>query len=201
MGKIADAIGKDLGKTPLFNALGVHDLFLQFEGDDLLLFASFERWNADEKCFVLIVSMLRLATQNLFGDNEPDKWETVFESFPCLSAKDKKNPVAAHQAGGRIDRFSNGKIILSVGDYEFEGVNGKNLAADSRSAYGKTFIINYSNKTFEVYSTGHRNPQGLLSSQAGDFWLTEHGPTGGDELNFTKESQELRLAQCYLRDK
>lgn len=36
----------------------------------------------------------------------------------------------------------------------------------------------------EIWSYGHRNPQGLvIHPQTGDVWLTEHGPQGGDELN------------------
>ena len=36
----------------------------------------------------------------------------------------------------------------------------------------------------DIYSYGHRNPQGLAFHPAtGDLWLNEHGPQGGDELN------------------
>jgi len=36
----------------------------------------------------------------------------------------------------------------------------------------------------EIWSYGHRNPQGLtFHPETGDLWLTEHGPQGGDELN------------------
>ncbi|MEO6446701.1 MAG: PQQ-dependent sugar dehydrogenase [Gemmatimonadaceae bacterium] len=36
----------------------------------------------------------------------------------------------------------------------------------------------------EIWSYGHRNPQGLITNPAtGDVWATEHGPQGGDELN------------------
>ena len=36
----------------------------------------------------------------------------------------------------------------------------------------------------EIYSTGHRNAQGLaVQPQTGWLWLHEHGPRGGDELN------------------
>jgi glucose/arabinose dehydrogenase/galactose mutarotase-like enzyme len=34
-----------------------------------------------------------------------------------------------------------------------------------------------------VWSYGHRNPQGLVLSPDGVLWSSEHGPTGGDELN------------------
>lgn len=36
----------------------------------------------------------------------------------------------------------------------------------------------------EIFSYGHRNPQGLAVDQTtGDLWLSEHGPRGGDEIN------------------
>ena len=36
----------------------------------------------------------------------------------------------------------------------------------------------------EIYSYGHRNPQGLaLHPETGRVWLHEHGPRGGDEIN------------------
>nr|WP_298793817.1 PQQ-dependent sugar dehydrogenase [uncultured Allomuricauda sp.] len=36
----------------------------------------------------------------------------------------------------------------------------------------------------EVWSYGHRNPQGLtLHPETNELWLHEHGPKGGDELN------------------
>jgi glucose/arabinose dehydrogenase len=36
----------------------------------------------------------------------------------------------------------------------------------------------------EIWSYGHRNPQGLaFHPQTGDLWEGEHGPKGGDEIN------------------
>jgi aldose sugar dehydrogenase len=36
----------------------------------------------------------------------------------------------------------------------------------------------------EIYTLGHRNPQGLaLNPETGVLWSSEHGPQGGDELN------------------
>ncbi len=36
----------------------------------------------------------------------------------------------------------------------------------------------------EIFSYGHRNPQGLaMNPDSGRMWLVEHGPRGGDELN------------------
>ena len=36
----------------------------------------------------------------------------------------------------------------------------------------------------EIWSYGHRNPQGMaLNPWSGDLWENEHGPRGGDEIN------------------
>jgi glucose/arabinose dehydrogenase len=39
----------------------------------------------------------------------------------------------------------------------------------------------------EIYSLGHRSPQGLAFNPAnGDLWENEHGPLGGDEVNIVR---------------
>lgn len=45
-------------------------------------------------------------------------------------------------------------------------------------------FINQEGARAELYSIGHRNPQGLaIHPETGDLWQSEHGPRGGDELN------------------
>lgn len=40
----------------------------------------------------------------------------------------------------------------------------------------------------EIYSFGHRNPQGLIKHPVtGEIWAHEHGPRGGDEINIIKK--------------
>ena len=42
----------------------------------------------------------------------------------------------------------------------------------------------------EIWSYGHRNPQGLaLNPWSGQLWLHEHGPRGGDEINIPREGR------------
>lgn len=38
----------------------------------------------------------------------------------------------------------------------------------------------------EIWSYGHRNPQGATLAPDGSFWTHEHGPLGGDEINLPK---------------
>ena len=35
----------------------------------------------------------------------------------------------------------------------------------------------------EIWSYGHRNPQGATLAPDGSYWMHEHGPQGGDEIN------------------
>ena len=35
----------------------------------------------------------------------------------------------------------------------------------------------------EIWSLGHRNPQGMVQAPDGTLWELEHGPQGGDEIN------------------
>ena len=35
----------------------------------------------------------------------------------------------------------------------------------------------------EIWSLGHRNPQGATLADDGSLWIHEHGPQGGDEIN------------------
>ena len=40
----------------------------------------------------------------------------------------------------------------------------------------------------EIFSIGHRNPQGMAVHPAtGDIWMHEHGPRGGDEINIPQK--------------
>ena len=51
----------------------------------------------------------------------------------------------------------------------------------------------------EIFSKGHRNPQGLAQVD-GILFSTEHGPQGGDEINII-EKNKLWMANCILRNK
>ena len=45
-------------------------------------------------------------------------------------------------------------------------------------------FINTQGALKDIYSYGHRNPQGLvMHPSTGALWLHEHGPMGGDEIN------------------
>lgn len=89
-----------------------------------------------------------------------------------------------HSSGGRIVEFSESEILFSIG----EGLN-RRLAQDKNSIFGKIIKLNLINKDYEIVSMGHRNPQGLyFDKENNKIFSTEHGPSGGDEINIIKQN-------------
>ncbi|UKT66135.1 PQQ-dependent sugar dehydrogenase [Pedobacter mucosus] len=97
--------------------------------------------------------------------------------------------------GGRILFDRTGNLVVSTG--ERSDLASRPLAQSVGAALGKIVrittsgqaasgnpVFSQANALPELYSIGHRNPQGLaLHPITGDFWQSEHGPRGGDELN------------------
>jgi glucose/arabinose dehydrogenase len=100
--------------------------------------------------------------------------------------------------GGRILFDAAGNLFVSTG--ERSSLDTRPLAQSVTSSLGKIIRITTNgqaasgNPTFaqtgalsELYSIGHRNPQGLaIHPVTGELWQSEHGPRGGDELNRIK---------------
>ena len=85
----------------------------------------------------------------------------------------------AHQSGGKMTIY-NDNILLSVGDYRY-----RELAQNDDTFFGKILKISLKNNdNIEIFSKGHRNPQGLIYYNQKKIISTEHGPKGGDEINF-----------------
>lgn len=105
----------------------------------------------------------------------------------------------ASHFGGRIAFDSDGYLYLSLGDRQAppSGDLEAHPAQDNSNHHGVMVRLNDdgsvpADNPFvgqagvlpEIYSFGHRSPQGLaFHPETGDLWESEHGPQGGDELN------------------
>jgi glucose/arabinose dehydrogenase len=97
--------------------------------------------------------------------------------------------------GSRIT-FDNNSLYFSIGD-RGERENGQNTMNHAGSILrlnpdGSTPTDNpYVNNNAildEIWSYGHRNPQGLFfDPKTQKLWSIEHGPRGGDEINLIKK--------------
>jgi len=111
--------------------------------------------------------------------------EVIFTATPT-----KDTP---HHYGGRMAFLPDGTLLLTTG----EGFNYREQAQLLDNHFGKIIRINTDGSVPEdnpfldspdalpeIWSYGHRNPQGIVvMPDTGDVFVHEHGPRGGDELN------------------
>jgi aldose sugar dehydrogenase len=111
--------------------------------------------------------------------------QVIFKATPL---KDTDN-----HYGGRMAFLPDGTFVLTIG----EGFEYREKAQDLSTDLGKIVRLNedgsipkdnpflgQASARPEIYTWGHRNPQGLtFDVQSGRIYETEHGPRGGDELN------------------
>ena len=164
----------------------VMDILVREEGKRFTLFASHHHWNLDMHCFAIRVSKLEGDTDAFLAGTMEGDWQTVFETKPCLPLKSgpRGRPFSGDESGGRMVFLDDRTILLTVGDHQFNGWESTQiLAQDDSNDYGKTLTIDLSSGRGDLFTKGHRNPQGLYVAPDKTIWSTEHGPSGGDELN------------------
>lgn len=85
--------------------------------------------------------------------------------------------------GGRIQNINtlDKKGILLTTGANIPDLPSK-FAQNNESIFGKILYIDIKSGEVEIFSKGHRNPQGLLVKD-NLILSTEHGPKGGDEIN------------------
>ncbi len=102
-------------------------------------------------------------------------------------------PGAPNHNGGRIKFGPDKMLYITTGDAQ-----NPSLAQDPNSLAGKILRVTDKGEPApnnplndpladggrkEIYSWGHRNPQGITWDDKGRLWETEHGSTAFDELN------------------
>ena len=129
-------------------------------------------------------STIRVMKAKLDDQNEAlTDQQILFESTPGAKPE---------QLGGRIALTPDGYLFLSLGD-RWAGDPAQDLTQDEGTIIRiRTDGSIPADNPFrwllgarpEIWSYGHRNPQGLaFDATRKELWSDEHGPQGGDELN------------------
>jgi hypothetical protein len=164
------------------------DLRIRDNDGQLLVLASHHWWNAAHRCSVLQVSELETTRQAFETTRLDDHWKTIYQSTPCLPLADTDWPFSGMEGGGRIRFLDDSTFLLTIGDHGFNDVvYSPDYVSDTAASYGKTWKVHLGGgRKPELFTIGHRNPQGLFIDPAGQVWETEHGAQGGDELNLLR---------------
>lgn len=114
----------------------------------------------------------------------------LIDTKTIFVANNKSN--ASIHFGCRIE-ISNNKLYVTMGDrgsrFEAQDPNIHSGAVVRLNLDGSVPADNPNLKNWQpdIYSKGHRNPQGMAKNpRTGELWLHEHGPRGGDEINVVK---------------
>ena len=128
----------------------------------------------------------RLARASLVGDQLEDL-EVLLTAEPAYGG--------TNHFGGALEFDREGHLYLSVGERQQRDeaqTLGSHLGKilrlrDDGAAPGDNPFVGTPGARPEIFSFGHRNPQGLaLHPESGALWSAEHGPRGGDEVNVVR---------------
>ncbi len=131
--------------------------------------------------------------------------ETVMEDFRIIFRAIPYYDNSMH-FGSRLVFDNKGNLFVSTGErsdlatrpnaQKLNTAHGKviHITANGKPVLGNPFM-NTEGALPEIYSYGHRNPQGLaIHPVTGDLWLSEMGPRGGDEINLIKPGKNYGWA-------
>ena len=177
----------------------VADILLKQDAPDRYTLFVSHHFHTGE-CVEIRVSSITLS----FTQGNPrliDDWNSLFTANPCIDTA-LFDPWEAEvpkigggiQIGGKLLMDGAGHLLVAIGDngwYEWqewktneEGHRAAVVEPDSH--LGKLVRIDLATGSAETIAAGFRNPQGFIRDRAGNLWLTEHGPQGGDELNLVR---------------
>lgn len=126
-----------------------------------------------------------------------DQVRVIFRALPTYNN-------SAH-FGSRLTFGPDGKLYITTG--ERSDASMRRYAQQLDNHLGKTMRINPDgtvppDNPFvgqpgarpEIWSIGHRNIQAAAFDPQGRFWVVEHGPQGGDELNLVEQGKNYGWA-------
>jgi len=176
-------------RIPWFRVNGV---YTEIKNDSTQhLFVSHNAYEADKDCISHNISRTEL-TLHSNGITQNSTWDTIFTASPCIDPVPDNwkaaVPYSGHISGGKIVNYGEKRLLISIGDYNYHGIDGVDeYAMDPSNPYGKFILLNKYTGNWSVFAMGNRNPSGLYIDKEGTIWSTENGPEGGDELNIIEQ--------------
>ena len=184
------------------------------------LFLSDAVVDADGEC--VYVAVHRIAADQFIREETPET-EVIYRSEPCVSYTDShrsRAPIKTHLGGALAFSPVSDELYVSIGDLHLgsstigqaESIGIENVEKDYAILRSPTAAVSavaaistpFDSATGRVFSKGLRNSLGMTVTASGEVWLSDHGPSGGDELNRIQEGADYgwpltSLGQPYDR--
>ena len=176
-----------------FRVNGVHSEFI--DGKTQVLFIAHNAYDSKRDCITQDISRTTLEINTDGSVSQKNKWNTIFTASPCidiLSDQEVKgfSTYPGHISGGIISSFDKDHLLVTMGDYDKNGIiNEDEWAMDPSTPFGKFILVNKQTGKWSVYASGSRNATGLYIDKKSIIWSVENGPQGGDELNIVKKGE------------
>ncbi|MFH1794873.1 MAG: PQQ-dependent sugar dehydrogenase [Pseudomonadota bacterium] len=147
-----------------------------------------------------------IASARLVRDGSAARLEDV----QVLFSMPKKTAKGQH-FGSRIVLHPDGTVFFTTGD-RGDGPRAQDMAdaagavlrinADGSIPRDNPYASGQGGALPQIWSKGHRNPQGFAIDARGKLWTVEHGAQGGDEVNNPRAGQnygwpEISYGQDY----
>jgi len=162
--------------------------------------------DTDEQC--VYVAVHRIDVGELLLEENPDT-DVLYRSEPCVSYQDSyrtRAPIKTHLGGALAYSPLTDELYVSIGDLHLgsstigqaESIGIENvetdyaILTDPTAAVSAVVAISTPTDTPEarIFSKGLRNSLGMTVTASNDIWLSDHGPSGGDELNLLSEGSD-----------
>ncbi|MEL7198806.1 MAG: PQQ-dependent sugar dehydrogenase [Pseudomonadota bacterium] len=162
---------------------GLFDVVLhpQFEENGFVYISYAGKVSEDENTLILMRFKYDIEGQALTGG------EQLFAASPSR--------IQGNHYGARIAFLPDGTLLMPIGDafhfreeaQSLDNHFGKIVRLnDDGSVPSDNPFVNEEGALPEIWSYGHRNPQGIILAADGRVLENEHGPAGGDEINDIK---------------
>ena len=123
------------------------------------------------------------------GETRVENVKVIFEAAPASAT--------GRHFGSRLAEAPDGTLYVTLGE-RGQAESAQNLGQQQGSVIrinrdgtvppDNPFINDRSAKP-EIWSYGHRNPQGMAFDAQGRLWAVEHGAKGGDEVNLIQRGR------------
>jgi|AntAceMinimDraft_6_1070360.scaffolds.fasta_scaffold01954_2 hypothetical protein len=153
------------------------------------------------ECVRVDVHALNLS--DLLSSPTEDTVETtvIYRSTPCVSYTDdwrSASPLRTHLGGALGISPGQDSLLLTIGDFHLAASSisqavaiglantetDYDILASETAAVGALIEIPLQGGPPQIVAKGLRNSLGITATAAGSVWMSDHGPSGGDELNF-----------------